>query len=240
MKKSVLFVSIFAFCAVLVAGSFSGDGFAKGTKKKAASVEKTTPKATSSSKEGTASSQKTNTVEAKELKANTANTANMLLKSKGTTMAEIMYQISNGGNISSGDVSSPSASSSAAGEQINWQVISGGGGSGSSTNFGLVSVIGQTAVGSGSSTNFGLNHGFLQSFSSGCCDTPGDFNNDLAFNIADVTAGIARIFSGGPAPACLDEADFNSDGSFNIADVTAGIARIFSGGAAPVCGTTGA
>ncbi len=73
----------------------------------------------------------------------------------------------------------------------------------------------------------------------GCCVTPGDFNHDGAFNIADVTAGIARIFGGGAAPFCQDEADFNSDNTFNIADVTAGIARIFAGGAAPVCGTTG-
>ncbi len=72
-----------------------------------------------------------------------------------------------------------------------------------------------------------------------CCVAPGDYNGDGSFNIADVTAGIARIFSGGVPPICQDEADFNSDGSFNIADVTAGIARIFSGGAAPVCGTTG-
>ncbi len=73
----------------------------------------------------------------------------------------------------------------------------------------------------------------------GCCDTPGDYTNDGSFNIADVTAGIARIFSGGVAASCQDEADANGDNTFNIADVTFGIARIFSGGPAPVCGTTG-
>ncbi len=73
----------------------------------------------------------------------------------------------------------------------------------------------------------------------GCCVTPGDYTHDGAFNIADVTAGIARIFSGGAAPFCNDEADFNGDNTFNIADVTAGIARIFAGGPAPICGTTG-
>ncbi|MBN4057148.1 hypothetical protein JYU19_02455, partial [bacterium AH-315-J21] len=76
-------------------------------------------------------------------------------------------------------------------------------------------------------------------FTLGCCVTPGDFNHDGSFNIADVTAGIARIFSGGAAPSCQDEGDYNGDNSFNIADVTAGIARIFSGGAAPVCGNAG-
>jgi Thrombospondin type 3 repeat/Peptidase M66 len=74
---------------------------------------------------------------------------------------------------------------------------------------------------------------------SSCCDTPGDFDNNGSFNIADVTAGIARIFGGGPPPACMDEGDTNGDNAFNIADVTYGIARIFGGGPAPVCGTTG-
>ncbi|HSH00806.1 MAG TPA: hypothetical protein VLB27_12175 [candidate division Zixibacteria bacterium] len=72
-----------------------------------------------------------------------------------------------------------------------------------------------------------------------CCNTPGDFDNSDAFNIADVTAGIAFIFSGGAAADCQDEADFNGDNSFNIADVTAGIGFIFSAGAPPVCGMTG-
>ncbi len=73
----------------------------------------------------------------------------------------------------------------------------------------------------------------------GCCVVAGDFNNDASYNIADVTEGIARIFSGGPPPSCQDQADANGDNSFNIADVTYGIARIFSGGPAPICGTTG-
>jgi Dockerin type I domain len=72
-----------------------------------------------------------------------------------------------------------------------------------------------------------------------CCDTPADYNNDGSFNIADVTAGINRIFGGGAPPTCQDEADCNGDGAFNISDVTYGISRIFSGGSAPICGLTG-
>jgi PKD repeat protein len=72
-----------------------------------------------------------------------------------------------------------------------------------------------------------------------CCDTPGDYDNDGIFNIADVTAAIARVFSGGGPPFCNDEADMNGDNDFNITDVTYGIARLFSGGPAPICGTTG-
>jgi len=87
--------------------------------------------------------------------------------------------------------------------------------------------------------------GFLPQFTpsligvASCCLTPGDADNDGAFNIADITFGIARIFSSGPAPSCQDQADTNGDNSFNIADVTYGIARIFSGGPAPICGSTG-
>jgi hypothetical protein len=72
-----------------------------------------------------------------------------------------------------------------------------------------------------------------------CCIIAGDFNGDSQFNVADITAGIARIFSGGAAPVCQDAADSNGDNSFGIADITLDIARIFSNGAAPVCGSTG-
>ncbi len=72
-----------------------------------------------------------------------------------------------------------------------------------------------------------------------CCVVAGDYDNNGSFNIADVTAGIARIFNSGSAPICQDEADANGDNSFNVADVTYGIARIFNSGPAPVCGTTG-
>ncbi len=70
---------------------------------------------------------------------------------------------------------------------------------------------------------------------SSCCVTAGDYNNDSSFNIADVTAGIARIFTSSLAPICPEEADSNGDGSFNIADITFGIARIFASGSPPVC-----
>lgn len=89
-------------------------------------------------------------------------------------------------------------------------------------------------------TSVGSFDAFLPNLASKCCWTAGDFDNDGSFNIADVTAGIARIFNGADAPACQDQADSNGDNVFNVADVTYGIARIFGGGPAPVCGITGA
>jgi hypothetical protein len=49
----------------------------------------------------------------------------------------------------------------ATGEEVDWQVISGGGeNNGGSTNFGLADTVGQVATGAGSSSDFGLRHGF--------------------------------------------------------------------------------
>jgi IPT/TIG domain len=98
-----------------------------------------------------------------------------------------------------------------------------------------------TVVPDGGSATFEstLLSSYTYTASPSCCTTPGDFNHDGSFNIADVTSGIARIFSAGAPPFCQDEADANGDNAFNIADVTFGIARIFSSGPAPICGTTG-
>lgn len=72
-----------------------------------------------------------------------------------------------------------------------------------------------------------------------CCDTAGDADNSGSVNIADVTFLIARIFTGGPAPACCEEGDADGNGAITIGDVTYLIARIFGGGPAPICGPTG-
>ncbi len=53
------------------------------------------------------------------------------------------------------------------GEEINWQVISAGGTSGTSTNYALKGTLGQTAVGCGSSPSFGLSHGFWTGMAAG-------------------------------------------------------------------------
>ncbi|HSG99277.1 MAG TPA: hypothetical protein VLB27_04455 [candidate division Zixibacteria bacterium] len=228
MKKIITAVSLCALCALLALGATAADG------KKATTAEKkqlTDTKQTSSPKSGVTTETAKPAAEVKTATATSTSQSEVdaLLKQQGLTMEQIQLMFQQ---------AAKTAQAPAAGEEINWQVLSGGGGSGSSTNFGLISVIGQTAVGMGSSTNYNINHGFLQDFlvAAGCCDTPGDFDNSGSYNIADVTAGIAYIFSGGPAAVCPQEADFDGSGAYNIADVTAGIAFIFSGGAAPICG----
>jgi len=69
-----------------------------------------------------------------------------------------------------------------------------------------------------------------------CCDAAGDADNSGQMNIGDVTFLIARIFSGGAAPACCGKADVDRSYSVNIGDVTYLIATIFSGGPLPRCG----
>lgn len=75
-----------------------------------------------------------------------------------------------------------------------------------------------------------------------CCDFAGDFNNDGALDIADLsgpTSMVAFMFQLGPPPPCPQEGDFNGDGAQDIADLsgpTSMVAFMFQGGPSPVCG----
>ncbi len=122
-----------------------------------------------------------------------------------------------------------------AGEQINWQVISGGGTiNGASASFRLTSTVAQTAAGSGNSANFKIYHGFLQDFT-GETFVCGDVNNDGVVNILDMIYYIDWKFKGGAAPSILNSADVNSDGAYNILDIIYLIDYKFKGGPAPHC-----
>ncbi len=128
--------------------------------------------------------------------------------------------------------------SPATGEQINWQVISSGGTSGSSASYQLAGTVGQTVVGFGSSTNYGLSHGFWQVFGEDttCCNHDGirgDVNYDMGLNVADITYMVAYLFQGGPPPPCPEEGDVNGDGSTNVADLTYIVDYLFRGGPPP-------
>ncbi len=60
----------------------------------------------------------------------------------------------------------------------------------------------------------------------------GDINDDSSINIADAVAGLAYLFSGGPAN-CLDAVDTNDDGNANVADGVYLLTFLFSGGPTP-------
>jgi hypothetical protein len=129
----------------------------------------------------------------------------------------------------------PSNADEKAGEQIKWQVLSGGGTNGSSTTYKLTGTIAQTAADKGTSTNYKLFHGFWQDFATSCCDKPGDASNNGTVNIQDITFLINYLYKGGPQPPCLDEGDANGSGITNIQDITYLINFLYKGGPAPKC-----
>jgi len=125
------------------------------------------------------------------------------------------------------------------GEDIGWQVISGGGTEGSTTSYGLRGTMGQTAIDHGQSDTLGLAHGYWSMFSrfgGTCCDLPGDANNDGVVNILDITFLINYLYKLGPAPDCPVEGDTNGDCVINILDVTYLINYLYKGGPLPICG----
>ncbi len=140
-----------------------------------------------------------------------------------------------------------SASTSAAGEEINWQVLSGGRTNGASTSYQMMGTVGQTAVGPGASTNHNINHGYWQSFSGGsggCCNGDGLRGNvDLMsgpggeIDVADLTYLVEFLFKGGPAPLCEDEGNVDGlegpGGPIDVADLTYLVDYLFKGGPEP-------
>jgi len=127
----------------------------------------------------------------------------------------------------------------ATGEQIKWQVISGGGGSASSSSYMLTGTIGQPVVGHSNSASYAVNAGFWQNFSTsgGCCiGDRGNVNGDAmdAVDISDVIYLVDYSFGTGPAPTCIDEADVNGDGTLDISDLVYLVDYSFGSGPPPV------
>lgn len=237
MKKTLIIALLLAFGSMLVTGAVlaakkSGKTAVKKELKKAAPTKSAAQtKAKSSSTAQSSSKAPTTKTSKKEKKKPAKQTGSSTVVSPAPAKPIDIFQ----------DFIDPEVglSGSQTGELIDWQAITSGGGFSSSTNFGMLSAIGQTAAGPSSSTNFNLNSGFVQNFGLGCCVNAGDANGSGSVNIADVTFLIARIFAGGAAPVCCEEGDANGSGSVNIADVTFLIARIFAGGAPPICGPVG-
>ena len=129
----------------------------------------------------------------------------------------------------------PSAASPAAGEEINWQVISSGDTEGASTSFSLNGTAGQAVVGTGGSTSYGLCHGFWQDFSGGsvgcCVGLTGNVDNDPTdmVDLSDLTALIDYLFISFTVPVCIEEANCDGDpaGLVDLGDLTALIDYLF-------------
>lgn len=130
------------------------------------------------------------------------------------------------------------SSSNMAGEQINWQVMAGGGGECAASGYRLNGTLGQAIAGWTASGEHSVHQGYWQKFASaeGCCDLAGDANNDGEINVGDCVYMIDYIFRYGPPPACMDEADANADCEFNIGDAVMLVTYIFKYGPPPECG----
>ena len=88
------------------------------------------------------------------------------------------------------------------GQQIKWQVISAGGGQGTSTDMKLTGTVGQTGARTGTGGNLKLIGGFLQNFGTAVapCTRCGDADGNGSINISDVVFIIAFIFAHGSPP----------------------------------------
>lgn len=131
----------------------------------------------------------------------------------------------------------PDKFGASAGEQINWQVLSGGGGASSNTLYQLNGTLGQTATGWVATTGQSIHQGYWQNFElESCCNTPGDANNDGITDIGDCVYIINYIFKEGPYPICMAEGDANYDCIVDVGDPVYLIGYIFREGPYPECG----
>lgn len=61
----------------------------------------------------------------------------------------------------------------------------------------------------------------------------GDVNNDYKINLSDVVYLNSYLYSGGPAPPCLNQADANDNGVVDMSDGVFLSSWLYSGGSAP-------
>lgn len=124
----------------------------------------------------------------------------------------------------------------ALGEQIKWQLISSGGGEGTSTSYKLNASVGQTATELAISTSYRVYQGYWQNFETGsCCVTAGDADHNGIINLKDITFLIKFLYQSGPDPTCMDEGNADGVNPVNLKDITYLIKFLYQSGPAPKC-----
>ncbi len=141
--------------------------------------------------------------------------------------------------VAADDVKVQVSQSPAVGEHIEWQVISSGGGRGSSASYVVNATIGQTAVGEVASASYKIKQGFWQTFGPiACCiGSTGnvDGSGDGVVDISDVFAMVDYLGASVPLSSCPDENDVNIDGTIDISDLFALIDYLTGAVGLPIC-----
>ena len=116
------------------------------------------------------------------------------------------------------------------GEQIKWQVIGGGGGRATSTNYILAGTIAQTAAGLASSIDYKVNHGYWQNFSSSCCvGKRGNVNMAGVIDLVDLSSLVSYLTGGPFVPPCFDAANVNGLGVIDLVDLSSLVSYLTGG-----------
>lgn len=120
--------------------------------------------------------------------------------------------------------------------RIDWQVMPGAAGIGSSTSYGSNITVGQTSTGAGTSASYVVSTGYWK-VSGGSCDCePGEADGVPPINILDIVYVINYKYKEGPAPIPYDlcNGDPNKDCLVNILDVVYLINYKYKDGPVPV------
>lgn len=120
------------------------------------------------------------------------------------------------------------------GEEVNWQVIAGGGAINTVQGDLLLSgTLGQPTVGLVTAGDLDIHIGFWQDFTAAGEVLCGDVDASGSVNISDAVYLIGYIFAANPPPDPLSIGDVDCSGTINMSDVVYLIAYIFGGGPEP-------
>jgi len=124
-------------------------------------------------------------------------------------------------------------------EQVNWQVLAGGGGIMTAPGYRIGGTLGQTAVGISTASTVIAHHGFWQDFAPSeepCCGryTDGftgntDCSTDGSLKLSDITILIDHVYISYKPLCCHENGNVNGslDGAITLNDITRLIDRIY-------------
>ena len=122
-------------------------------------------------------------------------------------------------------------------DEIDWQVISGGGKEVASPSHKINGTVSQSVIFESASANYGVRHGYWQEFVAAVCDCePGEVDAVPPINILDIVYLINFRYKNGPEPIPYDlcNGDPNKDCMVNILDIVYLINFKYKNGPSPI------